>query len=289
MFAVTLISQRGRLGPDDVESLRRAWDGGRVEWLAPQEAAEFAVARVPADFESVWEEMQSGGADLAIQPEPGRRKRLLIADMDGTMIRQECIDELAEEAGVGDRVREITERAMNGALDFESALIERVRLLEGLPEAAVERVLEERIDYAPGGAALVATMKANGARCALVSGGFEAFAGAVARRLGFDESRANRLLARDGRLTGEVGHPILGRDAKVEALEELAAGLGISPDAAIAVGDGANDLGMLARAGTGVALRAKPAVARQCRIRVNHGDLTALLFLQGYARSAFAA
>ena len=289
MFAVTLISQRGRLGPDDVESLRRAWDGGRVEWLAPQEAAEFAVARVPEDFESVWEEMQSGGADLAIQPDPGRRKRLLIADMDGTMIRQECIDELAEEAGVGDRVREITERAMNGALDFESALIERVRLLEGLPEAAVERVLEERIDYAPGGAALVATMKAHGARCALVSGGFEAFASAVARRLGFDESRANRLLARDGRLTGEVGRPILGRDAKVEALEELAAGLGISPDGAIAVGDGANDLGMLARAGTGVALRAKPAVARQCRIRVNHGDLTALLFLQGYARSAFAA
>ena len=289
MFAVTLISQRGRLGPDDVESLRRAWDGDRTEWLAPQEAAEFAVAGVPADFESVWEEMQSGGADLAIQPEPGRRKRLLIADMDGTMIRQECIDELAEEAGVGDQVREITERAMNGALDFESALIERVRLLEGLPEAAVERVLEERIDYAPGGAALVATMKAHGARCALVSGGFEAFAGAVARRLGFDESRANRLLARDGRLTGEVGRPILGRDAKVEALEELAARLGISPDGAIAVGDGANDLGMLARAGTGVALRAKPAVARQCRIRVNHGDLTALLFLQGYARSAFAA
>ena len=289
MFAVTLISQRGRLGPDDVESLRRAWDGGQAEWLAPQEAAEFAVAGVPADFESVWEEMQSGGADLAIQPEPGRRKRLLIADMDGTMIRQECIDELAEEAGVGDRVREITERAMNGALDFESALMERVRLLEGLPEAAVERVLEERIDYAPGGAALVATMKAHGARCALVSGGFEAFAGAVARRLGFDESRANRLLARDGRLTGEVGHPILGRDAKVEALEELAARLGISPDGAIAVGDGANDLGMLSRAGTGVALRAKPAVARQCRIRVNHGDLTALLFLQGYARSAFAA
>ena len=289
MFAVTLISQRGRLGPDDVESLRRAWDGGRVEWLAPQEAAEFAVARVPEDFESVWEEMQSGGADLAIQPEPGRRKRLLIADMDGTMIRQECIDELAEEAGVGDRVREITERAMNGALDFESALIERVRLLEGLPEAAVERVLEERIDYAPGGAALVATMKAHGARCALVSGGFETFARAVARRLGFDESRANRLLARDGRLTGEVGRPILGRDAKVEVLDELAAGLGISPDGAIAVGDGANDLGMLARAGTGVALRAKPVVARQCRIRVNHGDLTALLFLQGYARSAFAA
>ena len=289
MFAVTLISERGRLRPADVEALRRAWDGGRAAWLAPEEAAEFAVAAMPPDFESVWEEMQAGGADLAVQPERGRRKRLLIADMDGTMIRQECIDELAEEAGAGDRVREITERAMNGELDFESALIERVRLLGGLPEAVIGRVLEERIDHAPGAAALVATMKANGAHCALVSGGFEAFAGAVARGLGFDESRANRLLAKDGRLTGEVRRPILGRGAKVAALEELAARLGISPADAIAVGDGANDLGMLARAGTGVALRAKPAVARQCRIRVNHGDLTALLFLQGHARSAFAA
>ena len=289
MFAVTLISQRGRLGPDDVEALRRAWDGGRAAWLAPEEAAEFAVAAVPADFESVWEEMQSGGVDLAVQPDRGRRKRLLIADMDSTMILQECIDELAEEAGVGDRVREITERAMNGELDFESALVERVRLLAGLPEATIGRVLEERIDDAPGGAALVATMKANGARCALVSGGFESFASAVALRLGFDESRANRLLAQDGRLTGEVGRPILGRGAKVDALDEIAARLGIAPDDAIAVGDGANDLGMLARAGTGVALHAKPAVARQCRIRVNHGDLTALLFLQGYARSAFVA
>jgi len=176
---------------------------------------------------------------------------------------------------------------MNGELGFEGALLERVALLRGQPVSIIDRVLAERITYAPGGRTLVATMKANGGHAVLVSGGFTAFARAIAEGLGFDESRANVLLEDRGRLTGDVARPILGRDAKVEALAEIAARLGIGEADAIAVGDGANDLGMLHRAGTGVALHAKPAVAAQCDIRINHGDLTALLYLQGYARAEF--
>jgi phosphoserine phosphatase len=209
--------------------------------------------------------------------------------MDSTMIQQECIDELAEEAGVGDRVKEITARAMNGELDFEGALTERVGLLKGLPEGVIQQVIDSRITLMPGGPKLIATMKANGAYCALVSGGFTAFTAKIAATLGFDENRANTLIAEGGTLTGEVGRPILGREAKVQALEEITARLGLSEADVIAVGDGANDLGMLGRAGMGVALHAKPAVAAQCDIRINHGDLTSLLYLQGYSRAEFAA
>ncbi len=227
------------------------------------------------------------GVDLAIQPKQGRKKRLLLADMDSTMIGQECIDELAAEAGFGERVAAITARAMNGELDFEAALIERVGLLKGLELLVIDRVLDQRITMAPGGASLVATMKANGGHAALVSGGFTAFTEAVARQLGFDEDRANTLLHSDGKLTGDVARPILGRDAKVAALAEICQRLGISPDQAMAVGDGANDLGMLQAAGAGVALHAKPVVAEQAAIRIDHGDLTALLYLQGYSRAEF--
>ena len=222
-----------------------------------------------------------------IQPLEGRRKKMLLADMDSTMIRQECIDELAAEAGVGARVADITARAMNGELDFEEALIERVGLLKGLPEAMIEQVLDQRISHMPGGYELVNTMKAHGAYAALVSGGFTAFTARVAAALGFDENRANTLLAADGKLTGDVQRPILGKAAKVEALEEITKRRGISEQDVLAVGDGANDLGMLKRAGTGVALHAKPTVQSECDVRVNHGDLTALLFLQGYSRDEF--
>ena len=288
MFVTTLIAPAGGLEPALVETLRSAWGGDAVRWLSPREAAEFAMPARPDTVESAWRDLQAQGVDLAVQKAEGRRKRLLIADMDSTMIRQECIDELAAEAGVGDRVAGITARAMNGELDFEAALTERVGLLRGQPEGIVGHVLETRIELMPGGPALVATMKANGGHAALVSGGFTAFTARIAERLGFDEHRANTLLVEDGHLTGEVGRPILGRDAKVQALEEISARLGITPDEAIAVGDGANDLGMLGLAGVGVALHAKPSVQEQCDIRVNHGDLTALLFLQGYARSDFA-
>jgi len=177
---------------------------------------------------------------------------------------------------------------MNGELDFEDALRERVGLLAGLDEAVIARVIRDRITLMPGGRAMVATMRANGGYAALVSGGFTAFTGAIAGVLGFDENRANTLLVDGGKLTGKVADPILGRAAKVQALEEISARLGITPTDAIAVGDGANDLGMLGLAGAGVALHAKPSVQAECDIRVNHGDLTALLYLQGYSREEFS-
>ena len=194
---------------------------------------------------------------------------------------------LAAEAGVGAQVADITARAMNGELEFEGALKERVALLKGLPVSIIDKVLSERITYMPGGRTLVATMKANGAFAMLVSGGFTAFAARVADALGMDAHRANTLHVDGDVLAGTVAEPILGRDAKVESLKDRAAQLGISEADVLAVGDGANDLGMLSLAGTGVALHAKPAVQAQCDLRINHGDLTALLFLQGYARDAF--
>ncbi len=289
MHMVTLLSAPGGLDGALVESLRNAWGGGEAVWLSPDEASEFAVAEVPSNRWDVWKSLQDQKVDLIVQAVVGRRKKMLLADMDSTMIQQECIDELAAEAGIGARVAEITARAMNGELDFEAALDERVGLLEGLPESVIGKVIEERITFMPGGATLLATMKASGAYAALVSGGFTAFTGHVAEALGFDENRANTLLIEDGKLTGKAGRPILGKQAKVEALEEITARLGLATADVLAVGDGANDLGMLTRAGTGVALHAKPSVQAECDVRVNHGDLTALLFLQGYARSEFVA
>jgi phosphoserine phosphatase len=291
MFVATLLTNPARpiLERVTVESLRNAWGGGDAVWLDPGVAAEFGLEALPANRWEVWQGLQGIDVDLVIQPAAGRRKRLLIADMDSTMIQQECIDELADEAGVGAHVAGITARAMNGELDFEAALRERVGLLKGLPEAVIAGVIRDRITLMPGGRALVATMKAEGGYAALVSGGFTAFTGAIAAVLGFDENRANTLLIEAGVLTGEVAMPILGRAAKVQALQEISARLGITPAEAIAVGDGANDLGMLGLAGAGVALHAKPSVQAECDLRVNHGDLTALLYLQGYAREEFAA
>jgi phosphoserine phosphatase len=290
MFVVTLLTNPDTpvLERVTVESLRNAWGGGEARWLHPGVAAEFPVETMPANRWDVWEGLQSLRVDMVVQPSEGRRKRLLIADMDSTMIRQECIDELADEAGVGALVAGITARAMNGELDFEAALRERVGLLRGLPEDTIARVLRDRITLMPGGPVLLATMKAHGAYAALVSGGFTSFTGAIAARLGFDEHRANTLLAADGLLTGQVAVPILGKEAKLQALNEITARLGFLPSQAIAVGDGANDLPMLLAAGTGVALHAKPTVQAQCDVRINHGDLTALLFLQGYARNEFS-
>jgi phosphoserine phosphatase len=229
----------------------------------------------------------SAPIDLAIQDADTRRKKFLIADMDSTMIGQECIDELAAEVGLKDMVSKITARAMNGEIEFEPALRERVALLKGLPVAVIDEVIEKRITLTPGGPELIATMKARGFHTALVSGGFTVFTARIAERLGFHENRANTLLEKDGFLTGEVAEPILGKQAKVDALADISERLGITPQDAIAVGDGANDLAMLELAGSGVALHAKPSVAAQAKIRIDFGDLTALLYLQGYRKTDF--
>ena len=291
MFVVTLLTapDRPTLDATLVANLRNAWGGGDARWLAPAEAAEFPVPQVPGNSAEVAAELRAQGIDLAVLPARDRRKRLLIADMDSTMIRQECIDELADMVGIGPRVAEITARAMNGELDFEGALRERVGLLKGADAGIVDRCLAERITFASGGRTLVATMKAHGAQTALVSGGFTAFTEKVAAALGFDSHQANTLHIEGGQLTGTVAEPILGRDAKVSALQALTAGIGATPAEAVAVGDGANDLGMLQAAGMGVALHAKPSVAEAAPYRIDHGDLTALLYLQGSAKDEFAA
>ena len=291
MQATILISGPGQrnLGASTANAARLRLGGGDLSWLAPDEACEFLLEGPPAEDvrREVLSELQADGVDMAVLPAADRRKRILLADMDSTMILEESIDELAEFAGVGNEVKAITAAAMNGQLDFEDALRERVRLVAGLATSAITDVLETRITLAPGGPELVATMKANGAHAALVSGGFSDFSAVVADRLGFDEHRSNRLLRENGRLTGEAGDPILGRDAKVVMLRDLTRRLGLGHDDVIAVGDGANDLGMLGLAGTGVALHAKPVVARECDIVLNFADLTGLLYLQGYARSEF--
>lgn len=284
MPLISLIARPGALEPTLVSTLQGAFGAtGDALWLSPDEAAEFPVATWPANIEAVRNDLRPMGVDLNCIADQNRKKSLLIADMDSTMINQECIDELAAEAGVGDRVAEITARAMNGELDFEAALLERVGLLRDLPVSIIDTVLETRITFADGGATLIRTMKANGAYAALVSGGFTQFTERVGRALGFDETRANTLIAQNGKLTGDVGRPILGQAAKVEALTALAP----DPSFALAVGDGANDLGMIRAAGLGVALHAKPVVADTAPVKINFGDLTALLFLQGYTRDAF--
>lgn len=290
MYVAVLIADPKHcpLDPDALTALRTAWAGSEARWLATSAAAEFALEAIPGNRWHMWEVLQREGIDLCIVPAANRQKRLLIADMDSTMIAQECIDELAEVAGIGARVKEITARAMNGELDFEAALRARVALLKGLEVSVIDDVLATRITEAPGGRALLRTMKAGGATTLLVSGGFTAFSSVVAARIGFDRHQANILEAKDGHLTGKVREPILGRAAKVDALMDATRALGIEPSDALAVGDGANDLGMLGRAGMGVALHAKPAVAAECDLRINHGDLTALLYLQGYGAERFA-
>ncbi|MEC9346709.1 MAG: phosphoserine phosphatase SerB [Pseudomonadota bacterium] len=233
--------------------------------------------------------LDGAAVDLAVLPAGGRRKRLLIADMDSTMITVECIDELADFAGVRERVSAITERAMRGEIDFEGALTERVALLRGLAEGELQRCYEARVALTPGARTLVQTMKAGGASAALVSGGFTFFTQRVAAACGFDENRANVLLAAGGRLTGEVARPILGRAAKLEALNEITARLGILPADALAVGDGANDLAMIQASGLGVAYHAKPVTAAAAQARVEHGDLTVLLAYQGIPQSEWVS
>ena len=259
-----------------------------VYWLADGIAADLLFS---GDEETTRKQIEQvigdHPIDIIIQELEGRRKKMLIADMDSTMIGQECIDELADVVGLKDYVSQITARAMNGEIPFERALRERVSLLSGLDASVVGRVIHERITLTPGGRVLVATMKRNGGYTALVSGGFTAFTGPIAAMLGFDENQANTLSVVDGLFSGTVREPILGRQAKADAMQSICARLGISCAEAMAVGDGANDLSMIQRAGSGVALHAKPSVAAQAKHRIDHGDLTALLYMQGYRKTDF--
>ena len=273
------------------ETAAGAVNAAGLYWLADGIACDIALrdgADLSAAEAGLREAIDGLPVDLVIQPAETRRKKFLIADMDSTMIGQECIDELADVVGLKDKVAAITARAMNGEIAFEPALRERVALLKGLPLSVVDDVSARRITLTSGGPELIATMKANGFHTALVSGGFTVFTNPIADRLGFHENRANLLLAEDGILTGKVAEPILGKQAKVDAVVEISARLGISTDDVIAVGDGANDLGMLKLAGSGVALHAKPSVAAEAGMRIDHGDLTALLYIQGYRKSDFA-
>lgn len=238
--------------------------------------------------EAIRQTLGDAPVDVIVQPAENRRKQLFLADMDSTMIGQECIDELADFVGLKAKVSAITERAMRGELDFEPALRERVALLEGLDLAVIGQILHSRITYTPGGRALVMTMKAHGAYTALVSGGFTLFTGPVSLHLGFHEHRSNSLSLHAGKLAGRVEDPILGKEAKRASLISLRDARGLHPSLTMAIGDGANDLAMLGEAGLGVAFYAKPAVAAAAHARINHADLTALLYAQGYRKDEFS-
>ncbi|HEV2515024.1 MAG TPA: phosphoserine phosphatase SerB [Devosia sp.] len=255
---------------------------GEINWLHQRIACEIEAPKAADPVAAARAVIGSRPVDVALVPSEGRRKQVLVADMDSTMIEQECIDELADAVGIKAEVAAITERAMNGELDFEQALRTRVALIKGLERAAIEEIRRERITLAPGGRALIHTMKAYGAYTSLVSGGFTFFADYFARRIGFDEAIANVLEFEGERLTGTVASPIVDKSTKLHRLQGLAAERNLPMTATMAVGDGANDLDMIKAAGFGVALHAKPHVAAEAGIRIDHGDLTALLYLQGY-------
>jgi phosphoserine phosphatase len=291
-FVATLVANPSNpvLVPALAEKAADAANASGLYWLADGIACDIALrdgSDLGATEVGIRAVIGRAPIDLVVQESETRRKKLLIADMDSTMIDQECIDELAAEVGLKDKVAAITARAMNGEIAFEPALRERVALLKGLPISIVDEVIAKHITLTPGGPELIATMKAKGFYTALVSGGFTVFTSRIGATLDFDENRANILIEENGILTGFVAEPILGMQAKVDALTEIAKKLGISPAEALAVGDGANDLGMLQLAGSGVALHAKPNVAAQARMRIDHGDLTALLYLQGYRKTDF--
>ena len=261
-------------------------------WLAPDHAVDIPFAPPPGTDNARWTEaaraaLESAPVDIVVQPQAGRRKRLLVTDMDSTVIEQECIDELADAVGLRAQVAAITERSMRGEVDFEQSLLERVALLRGLDVAQAIQIVTERISMMPGARTLVHTMRAHGALTVLASGGFTLFTAYVAQRLGFDRHYGNSLEIEAGRLSGTLKPPIFGRAAKRTTLIALRDELGLAPEDTMAAGDGANDLDMLEEAGLGVAFRAKPAVAAVARARIEHGDLTALLHIQGFTQADF--
>ena len=290
----TLIAKSGALDGNAVEKARALLPNAQTtqtaQWLAANTAADIAFTAVAGDLRAIADDIRSvlTETDVVVQPLAHRRKKVFLADMDSTMIGQECIDELADYAGLKPHIAAITERAMRGEIAFEPALRERVALLKGLPSALVEEIIKTRITLTPGGRTLLATMRKHGARTCLVSGGFTLFVEKIAAMIGFDESRSNVLkLDPDGHLNGVVEEPIFGRDHKRAALIELRERLGLTPEQTMAIGDGANDLDLIAEAGLGVAYHAKPSVAAAAQTRIEHCDLIAMLYAQGYRRDEF--
>lgn len=288
---LTLIAGHGGEGLDsslvfEVRGALRALGAevGHARWLSPEHACDLGFSELdPREADQVAARILEGwNVDVVAQKSEGRRKKLLVADMDSTMVTGETLDELADFAGLKDHIARITARAMNGEIGFEAALRERVGLLKGLPEDCLQKTWE-RIEFTPGAYKLVRTMVEHGAFAVLVSGGFKFFTSKVREACGFNRDIANELIVADGKLTGQVGDTIIGREAKLATLNAVSAELGIDPYLAVAVGDGANDLDMLRAAGLGVAFHAKPVVAAEARVRVDHGDLTTLLYAQGYS------
>jgi phosphoserine phosphatase len=289
----TLIAKSDALDGRAVEKTRALLrNADAAQWLRADTAADIAFEAPPgADLRMIADGVRTeidAPVDVVVQPTVHRRKKLFLADMDSTMIGQECIDELADYAGLKPHIAAITERAMRGEIAFEPALRERVALLKGLPAVLIQEIIAKRITLTPGGRTLLATMRKHGVRTCLVSGGFTLFVEKIAAMIGFDESRSNTLkLDPDGHLNGVVAEPIFGRDHKRATLVELRDRLGLTREQTMAIGDGANDLDMIAEAGLGVAYHAKPAVAAAAQARIEHGDLTALLYTQGYRREEF--
>ena len=290
MFIATMIASAGLQSGQISEAADRLNDAGCAprdwSWIEFGEAADIPFSADPIAARAAIEGVHPA-TDVIVQPELNRAKRLLVADMDSTMITVECIDELADYAGIKPQIAEVTERAMRGELDFAAALDERVALLAGLEESVIERCLHERVTITPGAIALVRTMRARGATAILISGGFTRFAEPVAARIGFNRSIANVLDIVDGRLSGTVARPIVDAVVKRRTLDE--ASMALDRSQTLAVGDGANDLPMIEGAGLGVAFRAKPVVARAAAARIDHNDLTALLYAQGWSRRDWTA
>ncbi len=287
MFIATLIAKE-RLARGDISAAADAVQASGWTWIEEGRAADLHFAEAPEAARAALEGLIPG-TDVVVQRSSDRRRRLLVADMDSTMIGQECIDELADFAGLKAEIAAITDRAMQGELDFEAALEARVALLKGLDEGAIERCLAERVTITPGARALVRTMKREGARTLLVSGGFDRFADRVADAIGFDSALSNRLGIAGGRLDGTVASPIVGAAAKGDALVKAAAAAGIPLSATLAVGDGANDIPMVEAAGLGISYHGKPALGAVADVRIAHNDLGALLYAQGFARSSWEA
>lgn len=292
-FVATLIAhpQNPVLTAEIAIRVREFLSAKSITWLAPEIACDitFQSLQKPSIIEEGLRNLLNGcQLDIIVQKPINRRKKLLVADMDSTIIEQECIDELAESAGIKDRISSITESAMRGELAFEPALRQRVHLLKNLSISVIDEVLQSRITIRSGAKTLVKTMRNHGAYTALISGGFTLFTQKIADLVGFDEHQANRLMEENGRLTGEVRDPILGKEAKLTKMLELCQKLRLNPDETLAVGDGANDLAMLTHAGCGVAFHAKPIVADAAAVKINYADLTGLLYIQGFNQKEFS-